>query len=117
MKPYWFNVESALVAMLAFGLCARAIAAPSAPPTVTASTGEVSYAELPAHRPSHATNIPAASETTAPATPRELFNAGTQQLRGGKLREAEASLETALASQKPALQPVALYNLGHVRFG
>src|SRR5439155_9491141 len=35
----------------------------------------------------------------------------------GKLREAEAFLESALASQKPGLQPPALYNLGHVRFG
>jgi tetratricopeptide (TPR) repeat protein len=51
-----------------------------------------------------------------PETPREFFNAGTQQLRAGKLREAEASLETALSSQNQPLQPPALYNLGHVRF-
>ena len=58
----------------------------------------------------------AASEPAPPATPREFFNAGTQQLSAGKLREAEASLETALASQNERLQPPALYNLGLVRF-
>jgi tetratricopeptide (TPR) repeat protein len=62
--------------------------------------------------------VPASSpESEPPATPREFFNAGTQQLRAGKLREAEASLESALASQTAPLQPPALFNLGHVRFG
>jgi hypothetical protein len=37
-------------------------------------------------------------------------------LSTGKLREAEAYLETALASQNERLQTPALYNLGHVRF-
>ncbi len=50
-------------------------------------------------------------------TPREFFNAGTRQLGAGKLREAEASLETALAGQQERLQAPALYNLGLVRFG
>jgi tetratricopeptide (TPR) repeat protein len=59
----------------------------------------------------------ATPETVAPASPREYFNAGTRQLSAGKLREAEASLETALASQDQWLQPPALYNLGIVRFG
>ena len=54
---------------------------------------------------------------TPPDTPREFFNAGTRQLHTGKLREAEVSLETALASQNQRLQPPALYNLGLVRFG
>jgi tetratricopeptide (TPR) repeat protein len=53
---------------------------------------------------------------TAPTTPRDFFNAGTQKLQQGKLREAEAFLENAVASQAEALQPPALYNLGHVRF-
>jgi tetratricopeptide (TPR) repeat protein len=35
----------------------------------------------------------------------------------GKLREAEPLLEGALAAQQESLQPIALYNLGHVRFG
>lgn len=55
-------------------------------------------------------------QATAPVTPREFFNAGTAKLREGKLREAEAFLESALAAQRENLQPPALYNLGHVRF-
>ena len=51
---------------------------------------------------------PARPYQDLPATPREYFNAGTKQLRSGKLKEAEASLESALASQKPEVQPVAL---------
>ena len=53
----------------------------------------------------------------APTTAREWFNAGTAQLQSGKLREAEASLESALAAQSEKVQSPALYNLGHVRFG
>jgi len=53
---------------------------------------------------------------TAPLTPRDFFNAGTEKLQQGKLREAEAFLENAVASQSETLQPQALYNLGHVRF-
>jgi tetratricopeptide (TPR) repeat protein len=52
-----------------------------------------------------------------PSNPREFYNVGTRELRQGKLREAEASLQTALASQDDRLQAPALYNLGHVRFG
>jgi len=52
----------------------------------------------------------------APSNTRELFNAGTRNLRGGKLQEAEALLESTVASQNTRLQPDALYNLGHVRF-
>ncbi len=55
-------------------------------------------------------------EAQPPATPREFFNAGTQKLRQGKLREAEALLQSALATQTDRLQSPALYNLGHVRF-
>ncbi|MEY2427815.1 MAG: hypothetical protein QOJ40_700 [Verrucomicrobiota bacterium] len=57
------------------------------------------------------------SEPSPPSTPREFFNAGTEKLREGKLRESEALLETVLSSQQGRLQPPALYNLGHVRFG
>jgi len=56
-------------------------------------------------------------EQAPPSTPREFYNAGARQLGAGKLREAEASLESALASQNQQLQPPALYNLGLVRFG
>jgi hypothetical protein len=59
---------------------------------------------------------PAPAETPPPATPQEFYNAGAQKLREGKLREAEAFLESTLASQMESLQPPALYNLGHVRF-
>jgi hypothetical protein len=55
--------------------------------------------------------------SSTPNTPVEFFNAGTRELRDGKLPEAEASLQTALSSQDSRLQPPALYNLGHVRFG
>src|SRR5258706_12475198 len=51
------------------------------------------------------------------STPRDFFNAGTQKLREGSLREAETLLESVLASPRERLQPPALYNLGHVRFG
>ena len=56
------------------------------------------------------------AEAAPPATPRDYYNAGTQELKDAKLREAEASLETAVASQQERLQVPALYNLGHVRF-
>ena len=58
-----------------------------------------------------------ATPETVPTSPREYLNAGTRQLKAGKLREAEASLEAALGSQNQRLQPSALYNLGLVRFG
>jgi tetratricopeptide (TPR) repeat protein len=57
------------------------------------------------------------SDPPPPSTPREFFNDGTQKLRDGKLRESEALLESALASQQERLEQPALYNLGHVRFG
>lgn len=59
---------------------------------------------------------PANPSSPPPETPREFFNTGTRELLTGKLREAEASLETAVASQDSRLQPPGLYNLGHVRF-
>jgi len=64
------------------------------------------------------TNLPESVEraTAAPTTAREFYNAGTEQLSAGKLREAEAFLESTVASQKERLQAPALYNLGHVRF-
>lgn len=69
---------------------------------------------LPVHgSDSPSTNAP---PDPPPSTPREFYNAGTRQLHEGKLREAESSLEAALATQTPGLQPPALFNLGHVRF-
>ena len=58
-----------------------------------------------------------APEPPPPSTPREFFNAGTQKLQQGKLREAESYFESALSSQLAKLEPPALYNLGHTRFG
>jgi tetratricopeptide (TPR) repeat protein len=49
-------------------------------------------------------------------SPRVLFNDGTAKLHEGKLREAEAALQSAVATQADTLQPLALYNLAHVRF-
>ncbi|MGA9874712.1 MAG: hypothetical protein WBQ21_02790, partial [Solirubrobacteraceae bacterium] len=53
----------------------------------------------------------------AGADARELYNAGTQDLHAGKLEEAETLLEASLARQDEPVQPVALFNLGYVRFG
>jgi len=69
-------------------------------------------APVPAPAPA---STPAGPEAT-PASPREWFNAGARKLGDGKLKEAEAMLETALGAQSEALQPAALYDLGHVRF-
>jgi len=49
-------------------------------------------------------------------TPREAYNQGAQALEKGLLREAESYLLQAAASNRAALQPPALYDLGHVRF-
>jgi Ca-activated chloride channel family protein len=71
-------------------------------------------------QPAAATNTTNANTNTlpsrAPETPRDFFNAGTRQFASGKLREAEAALQTAVAANDDTLQPGALYNLGHVRF-
>src|SRR5215471_18634340 len=61
-------------------------------------------------------NPDSGSGVPAPQTPREFFNAGTQKLREGKLREAEALFESALAAQNEQLQPQTMFNLGHVRY-
>src|ERR1700704_1360281 len=58
----------------------------------------------------------ATGESDGPASPQQLYNQGTQKFREGKLREAEASLQTAVFSQNEKVQIPALYNLGHVRF-
>jgi hypothetical protein len=49
-------------------------------------------------------------------SPRQLYNDGTKKLQAGKLPEAEACLQGALASQDVKVQPPALYNLGSLRF-
>jgi tetratricopeptide (TPR) repeat protein len=62
------------------------------------------------------TNNATADSSPAPSTPREYFNAGTKQLAAHKYREAEAFLESSLASQQDSLEFPALYNRGQVRF-
>jgi tetratricopeptide (TPR) repeat protein len=61
--------------------------------------------------------LPAEEAPPAPISdsPRVLYNDGTRQLRAGKLTEAEELLQTSVAAQDIALQPMALYNLGCVR--
>ncbi|MFO1488941.1 MAG: hypothetical protein U1F65_10725 [Verrucomicrobiota bacterium] len=51
-----------------------------------------------------------------PETSRDFYNAATRQFRAGKLGEAETLFQSALARQDERVQPLALYNLGHVRF-
>jgi hypothetical protein len=58
----------------------------------------------------------AAGDGNFPKSPRDFYNDGTQRFRAGKLREAEASLQAAVASNEEAIQSAALFNLGHVRF-
>ena len=50
------------------------------------------------------------------STPRQLYNDGTRKLGEGKLQEAEACLQGAVASQNEKVQGPALYNLGETRF-
>lgn len=49
-------------------------------------------------------------------TPREYYNRGAESLEKGYLREAENYLLEATRSNVEAIQPPALYDLGHVRF-
>ena len=57
-----------------------------------------------------------AAEADLADSARLLYNDGTQKLRDGKWREAEATLQTAVARSEGAVQTAALYNLAHVRF-
>lgn len=47
---------------------------------------------------------------------RKTFQQGTEELRQGKLAEAEALLESILTAQDESVQAPALYNLAHARF-
>jgi hypothetical protein len=60
-------------------------------------------------------SAPAEQENPS-ASPRKLYNDGTQRLHDGKLQEAEACLQGAVATQEARVQGPALYNLGEVRF-
>lgn len=61
-------------------------------------------------------DTPPPAQPAPPVTPHDFYNAGTRQLTAGKLREAESSLQLALASQQERVQSPTLYNLGLVRF-
>ena len=97
------------IGWIALGLAGAALALATVGATKAPSTNSPASA-------TPATASTARTEMLAPATPREFYNAGTEQLGAGKLREAEAFLESAAASQQERLQVPALYNLGHVRF-
>jgi tetratricopeptide (TPR) repeat protein len=60
----------------------------------------------------------AADETNsaAPVTARDFYNAGTKLLVAKRFADAEPTLLSALAAQDERVQPMALYNLGHTRF-
>jgi Ca-activated chloride channel family protein len=68
--------------------------------------------------PGNATNSSStnAFSESRPRTARDFYNLGTRQLAREKLTEAESMLRTALVKQDERVQPLALYNLGHVRF-
>jgi tetratricopeptide (TPR) repeat protein len=56
------------------------------------------------------------TNSLAPVTARDFYNAGTKLLDAGKFPEAEQMFQSALAAQDERVQPPALYNLGHARF-
>jgi tetratricopeptide (TPR) repeat protein len=58
----------------------------------------------------------ATTNTVAPVTGRDFYNAGTQLLTEKKYAEAEKMFLSALAMQTEAIQPIALFNLGHARY-
>jgi len=52
-----------------------------------------------------------------PATARDFYNAGARLLAATNFAGAETMFESALATQDERVQPSALYDLGHTRFG
>jgi Ca-activated chloride channel family protein len=53
----------------------------------------------------------------APVTARDFYNAGAKLLAAKNFADAEKMFQSALAAQDESVQPPALYNLGHTRFG
>lgn len=51
-----------------------------------------------------------------PTSSRALFNLGASNLQNGHWREAENALNAAVNANEPEIQPLALFNLGHIRF-
>jgi tetratricopeptide (TPR) repeat protein len=58
-----------------------------------------------------------ATNAPPPVTARDFYNAGTRWLATNKFADAEKMFQSALAAQDERVQPAALYNLGHARFG
>lgn len=52
----------------------------------------------------------------APVTARDFYNAGTKLLGGTNFLQAEKMFASSLAQQDERWQPLAMFNLGHVRF-
>jgi tetratricopeptide (TPR) repeat protein len=93
-----FSVLESRLSVAAFALCLLASTAPAHTNTnSTVASAPVKAAPLP-------------------DTPRDYYNAGTEHLRAGKLREAEIALMTAAARDQQEVQTHALYNLGQTRF-
>ncbi|HEV2454877.1 MAG TPA: hypothetical protein VGY98_11485 [Verrucomicrobiae bacterium] len=70
--------------------------------------------------PAHAenqTNSIAPAPAAQPVTARDFYNAGTEMLAAKQFATAEQMFLSALAEQDAQVQPPALYNLGHARFG
>jgi len=61
--------------------------------------------------------VGAEAKVMVPANAREFYNAGTGLLAAKKFAEAEKMFQAALATQDEQVQPAALYNVGHARFG
>lgn len=58
-----------------------------------------------------------ATNAPPPVTSRDFYNAGTKLLAANKFADAEKMFQSALSAQDERVQPAALYNLGHTRFG
>jgi len=58
------------------------------------------------------------AETVAelPTSSRAMFNLGASNCQNGHWRDAENALNAAVNANDPAIQPLALFNLGHIRF-
>ena len=56
------------------------------------------------------------TNTIAPVTARDFYNAGTKLLAATNYADAERMFQSALSAQDENVQPPALYNLGHTRF-
>ena len=60
--------------------------------------------------------LAASPALAVPQDARGFYNEGVGKLGKGELRDAEMSLRKAAGAEVESVQPLALYNLGHVRF-